>query len=65
MAADGVRHDKVSLEAYFKSARAKDESITLCKVFRLGTLGSNSTEMLQGHSAAKKINSFSSTEEDG
>ncbi len=50
VAAHGVRHDKVSLDSYFKSALAKDESITLCKAFRLGTLGSNSTEMLQGHS---------------
>ncbi len=52
VAADSVRHDKASLDSYFKSARAIAESITLCKAFRLGTLGLNSTEMLQGHSVA-------------
>ncbi len=43
VAADRVRRDVESLESYFKCAFAKDESITLCKAYRVGTHDSNST----------------------
>ncbi len=45
VAVDRVRHDTESLESYFKCALAKDESIALCKAYRVGTHDSNSTEM--------------------
>ncbi len=37
VAVDRVRHDTESLESYFKCALAKDESIALCKAYRVGT----------------------------
>ncbi len=44
VAADRVRHDIKSLESYSKCALAKDESITLCTAYRVGTHDSNSTD---------------------
>ncbi len=45
MDADRVKHDITSLESYFKSSLAKEESITLCNAFRIGTLDLNTTDM--------------------
>ncbi len=42
VAADRVQHDIELLELYFKRVLAKDESITHCKAYRVGTLHSNS-----------------------
>ncbi len=41
VAADRIRHDKESLEPYFRYVLAKDESIKLCIHSRVGTQDSN------------------------
>ncbi len=42
VAVDRVRQNEESIKSYL--AHAKDESITLCKDYRAGTLDSNSTD---------------------